>query len=126
MPSVASEATTPAFKPSLPNPARPAQSSEVGQPSPFDALLYAGTPPQAPPPPPATAQTAPADSSQPPAKSPDKSQAKDGDTAKTANTDTTANTADADNSDATATGGNAVSSVKAKPDAKICEQTLRR
>ena len=126
MPSVASEPTTPAFKPSLPNPARPAQSSEGGQPSPFDVLLDAGTEAAAqpaPPPPPTTAQTAPADSSQPPAKIPDKSQTKDGDAAKTANTDTTANTADAGNSDPTATGGKAVSSVKAKTDAKICEQT---
>ena len=48
---------------------------------------------------------------------------KDGDAAKTANTDTTANTTDAANSDPTATGGKAVSSVKAKTDAKICEQT---
>ncbi len=126
MPSVASEATTPAFKPSLPNPARPAQSSEGWQPSPFDALLDAGTEAAAqpaPPPPPATVQTAPADSSQPPAKIPDKSQTEDGDTAKTASTDTTANTADATSSDTTAIGGNAISSVKAKTDAKICEQT---
>jgi len=126
VPSVASEAPTPPFKPSLPSPARPAQSSEGGQPSPFDALLDAGTEAaaqSAPPPLPTTAQTAPADSSQPPAKSPDKSQTKDGDAAKTANADTTANTADAANSDPTATGGKAVSSIKAKTDANICEQT---
>ena len=126
MPSVASEPTPPAFKPSLPNPARPAQSSEGGQPSPFDTLLDAGTEAAAqpaPPPPPATAQTAPADSSQPPANIPDKSQTKDGDTAKTSSTNTTANTADAANSDPAATGGKAIMSVKAKTDAKICEQT---
>jgi flagellar hook-length control protein FliK len=123
VPSVASEPPTPAFKPSLPNPARAAQSSDRGQPSPFDALLDAGTQAavqaaQAPPPPVDTTQTAPTDSAQPPAKS----QAKDSDAPKTANTDTTSTTADAGNSDATATGGTAVSNVKVKADAKMSAQ----
>jgi flagellar hook-length control protein FliK len=127
VPSVASEATTPAFTPSLPNPARAASSSGRTSDSPFDALLDADTqaasqPSQAPPPPPdSTAQTASADSPQPPAKSPGKSEAKNGDAAKTANTDTTSNTADTDNSGAPAAGCTAVSNVKAKTDTKTCE-----
>lgn len=133
MPSVASEATTPAFKPSLPNPARTASSSGRTSDSPFDALLDADTqaaaqPPQAPPPPPDnTAQAAPADSPQPPAKSSDKgpakSQAKNSDAAKAANTDTTSNTADAGSSDPTAAGGKTVSSVEAKTNVEIHKQT---
>ncbi|HEY7998628.1 MAG TPA: flagellar hook-length control protein FliK [Pseudolabrys sp.] len=129
MPSVASEATTPAFKPSLPNPARTASSSGRTSDSPFDALLDADAQASAQPPPPPdnTAQAAPADSPQPPAKSSDKgsakSQAKDGDAAKTANTDTPSNTADAGNSDPTATGGKTVSSVEAKTGVEIHKQT---
>jgi chemotaxis protein MotD len=119
--SVASEAPAPAFKPSLPNPAPVAPSSDRGQPSPFDALLDAGTeaaaqPPQSPPP--AAAPTAPSDSTEPPLKK----QAQDCDVPKTANIDSTPNVADPGNSDVAATGGKAVSSVKAKTDAKICEQ----
>ena len=122
MPSVASEAPTPAYTPSLPNPTRFAPSSDRGQLSPFDALLDAGTEAaaQAPPPlPPAAAPTAPSDSSKPPVKN----QAQDGDAAKTANTDTAPSITDAGNLDVAATGGKAVSNVIAKTDAKICEQT---
>ena len=127
MPRVASEATTHAFKPALPNPARAARESERAHGSPFESLLDDGTqgpaaqPPQSPPAP--ADKTAPAaqpDSTQAPAK------AKDGDAAKTANTDTTAKTADAGNSaspDATATDCKAAGDGKVKADAKICEQT---
>jgi flagellar hook-length control protein FliK len=128
VPSVASEAATPAFKPSLPNPAWAAQSSDRGQPSPFDALLDAGTEAaaqasQAPPPPTETAQTTPADSPPPAAKSEAKSKTKDGDVAKTASTNTTSKTADANDTDATTTVCAAISTVKAETDAKIDEQT---
>ncbi|HEY1312092.1 MAG TPA: hypothetical protein VGF02_14185, partial [Pseudolabrys sp.] len=107
MQSVASEAPAPAFKPSLPNPAPVAPSSDRGQPSPFDALLDAGTeaaaqPPQSPPP--AAAPTAPSDSTEPPLKK----QAQDCDVPKTANIDSTPNVADPGNSDVAATGGKAV------------------
>ncbi len=43
MPQVASEATTYAIKPSLPNPVRAAQNSERAQDSPFESLLDDGT-----------------------------------------------------------------------------------
>jgi flagellar hook-length control protein FliK len=56
VPSVASEATAPAYKPSLPNPAWAGPSSGRASDSPFDALLDTNTqaaaqPPQSPPPP---------------------------------------------------------------------------
>jgi chemotaxis protein MotD len=56
VPTVASEATVPAYKPSLPNPAWAAPSSGRVSDSPFDALLDTSTqaavePPQSPPPP---------------------------------------------------------------------------
>src|SRR5450759_2425398 len=128
VPQVASEATTYSFKPTLPNPARAAPSSDHANGSPFESLLDDGTqgpaaePPQSPPAP--ADKTTPAaqpDSAQPPAK------AKDGDAAKTANTDTTAKTADAGNSaspDATATDCKAAGDGKVKADAKTGEQNI--
>ena len=125
MPRVASEATTHAFKPALPNPARAARESERAHGSQFESLLDDGTqapaaqPPQSPPAP--ADQTAPAaqpDSAQVPAK------AKDGDAAKTANTDTTAKTVDAHNAaetDTTANDCKAPSDDKATAGVKICE-----
>jgi len=128
VPQVASEVTTYSFKPTLPNPARAAPSSDHANGSPFESLLDDGTqapaaqPPQSPPAP--ADKTAPAaqpDSAQAPAK------AKDGDAAKTANTVTTAKTADTGNSaspDATATDCNAIGDGKVKADAKTCEQNI--
>ena len=84
MPPVASEASTPAFPPSLPNPARGAPSSGRTPDQPFETLLNDGTqaandppppppPPQASPPPPRdkTQPAAQADQSPPPAKAAD-------------------------------------------------------
>jgi len=140
VPSVAFEATTPAFAPSLPNPARPPQSSEGAQNSPFESLLDDGA--QAAPEPPPQSQSQP--QSQPAATDTStnttqtdshqtKGQATDGDATPTANTDTKAinggtaiRTADAGNSiapDATTTGCKTVNTGKAKADAKICEKT---
>ncbi len=78
MPPVASEASTPAYPPSLPNPARVALSSGRTPDQPFDTLLNDGTqaandpPPPAPPPPnDKTQPVAPADQSAAPAKAAD-------------------------------------------------------
>ncbi len=134
MPRVASEATTHAFKPALPNPARAARGSDRAQGSPFDSLIDDGSqapaaqPAQSPPAPPdKTARTAPSDSTQPPTKG------KDGDAVNTANTDTAAKTTDTDTAAKTANAGNSASpdtsatdckligDGKVKADAKICE-----
>jgi flagellar hook-length control protein FliK len=124
VPQVASDATTVAQSYSRPNPPRPAPAADQAT-TPFDSLIDDGTqtpaaqPAQSPPAP--SDKTAPAaqpDSAQPPVK------AKDGDAAKTANTDTTAKAADIGNSaspDATATDCKLVGDGKVKADAKICE-----
>lgn len=145
MPPVASEATTPAFKPSLPNPVRAAQSFDRAPSTPFESLLddsAQGASDQTPssPPPPADKppQSAQADSTTPPAEV----KVRDGDAVKTTKADATSKTApktapetasttvttaaDAAGSiapEATATDGDAVSNGKAKADAKIWQQT---
>jgi len=134
VPRVASEATTHAFKPDLPNPARSARSSERAHGSPFDSLIDDGTqapaaqPAQSPPAPPdKTTRTAQSDSAQPVAKGKDGDAANTADTdtaARTTDTDTTAKTANAGNSapaDATATDCKLIGDGKVKADAKICE-----
>ncbi len=87
MPSVASEATTPSFKPSLPNPARPAQSSDPAQSSPFESLLDSGIQDANDPPPPQepdrNARSEQTDSAQSPARS----RNRDSDASRTGKTD---------------------------------------
>ena len=123
MPQVASEATTHAFKPALPNPARTPPGSERAHGSPFESLLDDSTQAPAAQPPQSpqaaddkTVLAAQPESTQSPVK------ANDGTAAKTANTDTTAKTADAGNSsspDATAPDCKTIGNATAG--AKICE-----
>ena len=127
MPQVASEVTTYSFKPTLPNPARAAPSSDHANGSQFESLLDDGTqapaaqPPQSPPAP--ADKTAPAaqqDSAQPPAKAEDAKAAQPSSNAKAASA------TDAGNAAGTVTTGidcKALSDGKVKADAKICEQT---
>ena len=127
MPQVASEVTTYSFKPTLPNPARAAPSSDHANGSQFESLLDDGTqapaaqPPQSPPAP--ADKTAPAaqpDSAPPPAKAEDAKAAQPSGNAKAASATDTANAA------GTVTTGidcKALSDGKVKADAKICEQT---
>ncbi len=137
MPPVASEATTHAFQPVLPNPARTAPSSVHAQGVPFDSLIDDGTqdpapqPPQSPPAP-ADKTAAQPDSAQPPGKTMGAraAQAKgDPDVAKTVNAPDAANPAsatDAGNADETGTtvaNCKVPSDGKVKADAEICEQT---
>ena len=127
MPQVASEVNTYSFKPTLPNPARAAPSSDHANGSQFESLLDDGTqapaaqPPQSPPAP--ADKTAPAaqqDSAQPPAKAEDAKAAQPSGNAKAASATDTANAA------GTVTTGidcKALSDGKVKAGAKICEQT---
>ena len=127
MPRVASEVTTYSFKPTLPNPARAAPSSDHANGSQFESLLDDGTqapaaqPPQSPPAP--ADKTAPAaqqDSAQPPAKAEDAKAAQPSSNAKAASA------TDAGNAAGTVTTGidcKALSDGRVKADAKICEQT---
>ena len=127
MPQVASEATTHAYMPTLPNPARAAPSSDHANGSQFESLIDDGTqapaaqPPQSPPAPAdQTASAAQQDSAQPPAKAEDAKAAQPSGNAKAASA------TDAANAAGTVTTGidcKALSDGKVKADAKICEQT---
>ena len=74
MPQVASEATTQAYKPALPNPVRAAPSSDSASNTPFDSLIDDGTlapasqPPQSPAAPTDKTAAQPDSAAQPPAK----------------------------------------------------------
>ena len=127
MPQVASEVNTYSFKPTLPNPARAAPSSEHANGSQFESLIDDGTqapaaqPPQSPPAPAdQTASAAQQDSAPPPAKAEDAKAAQPSGNAKAASA------TDAANAAGTVTTGidcKALSDGKVKADAKICEQT---
>lgn len=127
MPQVASEVNTYSFKPTLPNPARAAPSSDHANGSQFESLIDDGTqapaaqPPQSPPAPAdQTASAAQQDSAPPPAKAEDAKAAQPSGNAKAASA------TDAANAAGTVTTGidcKALSDGKVKADAKICEQT---
>ena len=131
MPQVASEPTTHAIKPSLPNPARAAQNSDRAQGSPFESLLDEGrqaTSEQPPQSPPAsgnkTARTARPDSAQAPAQAPAQGSNTAQPGGKAAQPGDNANSA-ADIVAAIATAasaGNAVGADKANAGAKTTEQ----
>jgi flagellar hook-length control protein FliK len=130
VPQVASEATTYSFKPTLPNPARAAPSSDHANGSQFESLLDDGTqapaaqPPQSPPAP--ADKTAPAaqpDSAQPPAKAEDAKAAQPSGNAKAASATDAANAGNAAGTVTTGIDCKALSDGKVKADAKICEQT---
>ena len=133
MPQVASEVTTYSFKPTLPNPARAAPSSDHANGSQFESLLDDGTQapavqtPQSPTAP--ADKTAPAaqpDSAPPPAKAEDAKAAQPSGNAKAASATEAANATDAGNAAGTVTTGidcKALSDGKVKADAQICEQT---
>jgi flagellar hook-length control protein FliK len=122
VPSVASEATTPAYKPALPNPAWAAPSSGRPSDSPFDALLddstraaaqAAAQPPQSPPPPsdksPPSAQSnsdqaTARDPAKAPPKAADASTDQPGDNATAPASDTAKASQDCKTGDQTATG----------------------
>jgi len=133
VPQVASEVTTYSFKPTLPNPARAAPSSDHANGSPFESLIDDGTqapapqPPQSPPAPAdQTASAAQQDSAQQPAKAEDAKAAQPSGNAKAASATDAANATDAGNAAGTVTTGidcKALSDGKVKADAKICEQT---
>jgi flagellar hook-length control protein FliK len=124
VPQVASEATTHALRPSLPNPARAARNPNRGHSSPFESLLDNG--PQAPTEPPPRSPPAPNDKPARAAK-PDSTQA----SAKTAVSKTAqpGDNADSDNAnyaaviDATVKVQKAVSLDTASADAKIDDKT---
>ena len=130
MPQVASEATTYSFKPTLPNPARAAPSSDHANGSQFESLLDDGTqapaaqPPQSPPAP--ADKTAPAaqpDSAPPPAKAEDAKAAQPSGNAKAASATDAANAGNAAGTVTTGIDCKALSDGRVKADAKICEQT---
>ena len=130
MPQVASEVTTYSFKPTLPNPARAAPSSDHANGSQFESLLDDGTqapaaqPPQSPPAP--ADKTAPAaqpDSAPPPAKAEDAKAAQPSGNAKAASATDAANAGNAAGTVTTGIDCKALSDGKVKADAKICEQT---
>jgi len=120
VPRVASEATTHAFKPTLPNSARASRSSERAHDSPFDSLIDGGTQapaPQQPQSPPAaankTAHPAQSDTAQPPAQPKNDKAAKPCDNA---------DVGDAAKTDKTANDGKAPGDGKASVDAKTGTQ----
>ena len=133
MPQFASEATTHAFRPALPNPVRAAPSSDRASSSPFDSLIDDGT--EVPASPPSQSPAAPADTtaaqSDSAAQTPAKvkgtkaAQAK-GNTkvANAANTPVAANPTDAGNvaeTDITVTNSKVPSDGKVKADTKLFE-----
>ena len=130
MPQVASEVTTYSFKPTLPNPARAAPSSDHANGSQFESLIDDGTqapaaqPPQSPPAPAdQTASAAQQDSAPPPAKAEDAKAAQPSGNAKAASATDAANAGNAAGTVTTGIDCKALSDGKVKADAKICEQT---
>ena len=130
MPQVASEVNTYSFKPTLPNPARAAPSSDHANGSQFESLIDDGTqapaaqPPQSPPAPAdQTASAAQQDSAQPPAKAEDAKAAQPSGNAKAASATDAANAGNAAGTVTTGIDCKALSDGNVKADAKICEQT---
>jgi flagellar hook-length control protein FliK len=130
VPQVASEVTTYSFKPTLPNPARAAPSSDHANGSQFESLIDDGTqapaaqPPQSPPAPAdQTASAAQQDSAPPPAKAEDAKAAQPSGNAKAASATDAANAGNAAGTVTTGIDCKALSDGKVKADAKICEQT---
>jgi flagellar hook-length control protein FliK len=130
VPQVASEVNTYSFKPTLPNPARAAPSSDHANGSQFESLIDDGTqapaaqPPQSPPAPAdQTASAAQQDSAPPPAKAEDAKAAQPSGNAKAASATDAANAGNAAGTVTTGIDCKALSDGKVKADAKICEQT---
>jgi flagellar hook-length control protein FliK len=137
VPHFASEATTQAYKPALPNPVRAASSSDSASNSPFDSLIDDGTlapasqPPQSPAVPPDKTAAQPDSAAQPPAKTKGAkaAQAK-GDTkvqiaATKPDAAEAANTTEADTAaatDVTVTNGKVPGDGKTKADVNLVEQ----